>query len=196
MKMLLPIVMMSSLVGLSVSANAAPQNLLNNSSLETASQPSQQPREPLNLLARVREQTCDSAQSTKVCDVRIAAARRAAEVVAGETPSETRSAAPAAASMGLLIPVGFVPVSAVPCAPGLTLKECERLNEQNPGVPLGPKEPTLPAIPESPTPPVAADPESVIKPPRTGDTDLVKRPPATGSQMPVIVPKAEPPVIQ
>ena len=136
-KSFVSLVMMSSFVGLS--ANAAPQNLLTNATVEvqTASfQPSEPARGPLNLLANGGQtETCDSTQSEKVCEVRIAAARRAAEVIAAETGGVRR-----VPSMGLLIPVGLVPVKAVACEPSLTIKECEQLNRV-PSVPPGPLSP-------------------------------------------------------
>jgi invasion protein IalB len=175
---------------------------------------------PINLLAPRVE--CAASESTKVCDVRTAAAQRAIEVVAGENAVNQSATRVSISPFGLLIPAGMTPVSAVACPPRITVEECVRLNGLMSGTPPGPIEPVIPSppvvpmppapdlgvvpptgvipplqtVPEAVTPPIAADPESVIKPPPTGDDELVKRPPPTASQMPVVKPRANPPVIQ
>ncbi len=190
--------MMSSLVGLSVSACAAPQSLLSNTTVDVqtaALQPAATAPTPisfgapLNLLTQSGAEACDA--SAKICAVRLAAERRAAEVVAAESGAGQH----AEPRMRLLIPVASrqnPSVAPEPLAPNAP---------QQPVVPVPPAPdlsivPEVKPVPESTTPPIASDSESVIKPPRTGDADIVKRPPRTGSQMPVTVPKPEPLVVR
>ncbi len=132
---------------------------------------------------------CGISEPAKVCAVRRAAERRAHEVAAAAIPR--RNALP----MALLIPAGLTPVRAVACDPQMTVEERDRLTRRGPGVPSAPVPPVV-TVPQAQTPPIVADPESVIRPPPTGDTELVKKPPQTDSQMPVIKPRANPPVIQ
>jgi hypothetical protein len=163
-------------------------------------------------LARVK---CDTAESQKICDVRAAAARRAWEVVEEEKAFATPAVLSGPPSMDFLIPAGIIiPVRAIACDPSLSTEECARLEKRIPSNPPGPLPPTAPAPPPTPIPPAVPAPEppsaskeppsaldpvpvtppSVIPPPPTGDHDLVQPPPKTDSKMPVIKPKAAPPV--
>jgi hypothetical protein len=162
-------------------------------------------------LARV---VCDATESPKICDLRAAAARRAWEVVQAETSETRATSAVSGTPMGLLIPVGLIQVRAIACDPSLSTEECARLEKRIPSNPPGPLPPNAPAPPPTPVPPavpaptppsasadpapalepVPVTPPSVIPPPPTGDHDLVKPPPKSGSKMPVIKPKAAPPV--
>ena len=165
-------------------------------------------RAPINLLAPTV--SCDATDSPKACALRQAAARRAVEVTAAEVDAR-HDVKP----LGLLIPVGLVPVRDVTCDPAMSIEECNRLNHRPPATqpfatpgpvpPLAPvpapapdqgKIPPLTAVPQAAQPPIAADPQSIVPPPPTGDGDIVKKPPATDPEMPVIKPKANPPVIQ
>lgn len=128
-------------------------------------------------LARV---VCGATESAKVCDLRAAAARRAWEVVQAEESEVRETSAVTSTPMGLLIPVGLIQVRAIACDPALSPEECARLEKRIPSNPPRPLPPNAPA----PPPP----------PPPTGDHDLVKPPPKSGSKMPVIKPKAAPPV--
>lgn len=215
-KSLFNIVLVTSLAGLSASAFAAPPLDITrasypSASVEKASMPAAAlaPRSlaPLSLLAP--SAACDSRQPRKVCEVRLAAQRRATEVIAEEVLERHAAASPLPMS-GLLIPVAQ-PV----CDPRMTPAECERvLRGAPPGAlppmripprisPTPPTPPVRPVIPQSapvpeeaPTPPIAADPEAVIAPPRTGDGEIiVQPPPPSASKMPVIKPKPESPVI-
>ncbi len=204
-KTLFNIVLVTSLAGLSASAFAAPpldftRASYPSASVENASMPAAAlaPRSlaPLSLLAPSAE--CDSRQPRKVCEVRLAAQRRAAEVIADEV-LERHAASPLPMN-GLLIPVAQ-PV----CDPRMTPAECERnLRGAPPGAlpplrippPISPTPPLRPMIPpsapvpeEAPAPPVAADPEALIVPPRTGDGEILLPPPVAGTNMPVIKPK-------
>ena len=201
-----------------ISAHAAPADIMN-ASLQSSS--SLQPavmrspanvyvdRAPINLLAL--KVICDATDTAKVCAVRQAAARRASEVTAAEVGAHD------ARPLGLLIPVGLVPVRDVTCDPAMTIEECNRLNHRMPSTPPGPFAPPAPVpplapapvpapdqgkippsvtVPQAAPPPIVADPESVVRPPPTGDSDIVKKPPQTDPEMPVIKPKPNPPVIQ
>ncbi len=180
-------------------------------------------QQPVDLLAARRavvqstapRVACDPDQSQKICELRNAAARRAWEVVREEKSGANADANEAtlqtAAMPGsvptLLVPAGFIPVRAIACDPALSTEECAKLERRIPSTPPGPLPPTQPIPPVVPpvaTPPdlgkipaiapVPVEPPGVIEPPPTGDGDLVKKPPKTGSQMPVIKPKAAPPV--
>jgi len=162
---------------------------------------------PVNLLASSAA-LCDvdtaDAQSAKICEVRLAAERRAQEITRTEGMVSRGNYREPAMPMTLLIPVQYAPGTEFKCAPSVSQEECERLKNRIPGAPdapLSPPPPAAPVIPPTPVvpeavkPPVATDPESIVRPPRTGDDDLVRRPPPSGSQMPVIVPQPAPPVI-
>lgn len=147
--------------------------------------------------------TCSAGESRKVCDVRAAAAQRAWEVLQENkdhyappmvSPGVQPSQVP---PMGLLVPVGFIPVRAIACDPALSTEECARLEKRIPSNPPGPLSPNAPLANRDPSPaitPVPVMPPSVIPPPPTGDHDLVQPPPKTDSKMPVIKPKAASPV--
>jgi len=173
------------------------------------SPPSLQPgsgpaRQPVNLLMPITY--CEPGMSVKLCDVRRAAAQRAADVVAGES---------GAVSMTQLL----VPGERLPCNPPLTPQECIARDPKSrppPGTvhpvppsptlvppnapsPVPPSDP-LPLPPVEPVPPpalapVPAQPPSVIPPPPTGDEEIVKKPPPSASDMPVIKPPLNPPVV-
>jgi hypothetical protein len=163
---------------------------------------------PLNLLTSPSA-LCDAESSdfkaARICEVRLAADRRAREVSRNEVHtalSEQRGTT--AIPFTLLIPAQYAPGAQFKCAPGVTSEECERLKQRIPSIPdtltppptpVPPVIPPTPVVPEAAPPPVATDPESIIRPPRTGDDDLVRRPPPSGSQMPVIVPQPAPPPI-
>jgi len=219
-KTLFTLVLTASLAGLSAPAFAAAALDLTRasytpatvepSSLENASIPAGAlvPRNvmPLSLLGP--NALCDSETPRKVCEVRLNAQRRAAEVIAAETQGEIRTAQvhrPLPMD-GLLIPVAQ-PV----CDPRMTPVECDRAVRGIPPGPLppvripppiSPVPPTVPVplvIPpstpvpeEAPTPPVAVDPEAIVPPPEPGDRDILQQPPSTESKMPVIVPKPAP----
>ena len=163
---------------------------------------------------------CDPAEAQKICDLRTAAAIRAWEVVRDENAADAKAQkveAPRTAMAGslpiaLLVPTGLIPVRAIACDPALSKEECAKLDKSLPSTPSGrlplttspppvvpPKTPPdlgkiPPTAPQSAIDPVPVGPPSVIAPPPTGDEELVKKPPKSGSQMPVIKPKAAPPV--
>jgi hypothetical protein len=188
-KTLFTLVLTASLAGLSAPAYAAAALDLTRASytpatvesspLENASMPAGAlvPRSlmPLSLLGP--NALCDSKTPRKVCEVRINAQRRAAEVIAAETQGEIRTAqvqSPLPLD-GLLIPVAQ-PV----CDPRMTPVECDRAVRGMPPGPLPPVRipppispvPTVPVPPvippsapvpeEAPTPPVAVDPEAIV----------------------------------
>lgn len=210
MKTLFSIMLMTSLVGLAASASASPLDLTANyqsasyqpPQIQLASMPAgglapSHLGAPVSLLP-----VCTSGESPKLCDVRLAAARRAREVTAVEGISQTTTRDPI--PLTLLVPAeDLVAAAAVRCDPNITVAECDRLKRLPPNrlpPPIAPQlAPTPPsaAVPEiAPTPPVATDPESLIKPPRTGDSDILVKPPQTDTAMPVIKPKPAQPVIQ
>jgi hypothetical protein len=214
MKTLFQALMISSVVGISAPALGAALNLptsgerplpLSQAIVVTDDAPDRTPAAsaPINLLAPPVD--CAPSESLGVCDVRTAAARRAVEVTAGENVASRGATRISVSPFGLLIPV-----AAVECPPNITVEACARMNGTIPAPPPGPIAPVVPpppvlpvppapdlgvvpptgaipplqTVPEAVTPPIAADPESVIKPP------------PTASQMPVVKPKPNPPVIQ
>jgi len=203
-------VLISSVVGFSTAGQAAPLQLYGNTRAQAALEVPD--RAPISLLGgRV---TCEPSESTKVCDVRHAAAQRAREVVVQENAPKLRQMG-SSVPLALLVPISSASTSltlvrAIECDPALSVQECEKLNKQLPSIPPGPLPPTTAPPPISPIPPAVPDlkpvqpptavapvpirPPSVLPPPPTGDDEIVKPPPATGSQMPVIKPKAAPPV--
>jgi hypothetical protein len=234
-KTMFGIVMMTSVVAFAATAHAAPKNLLQGNvsgvhdramlvpaamqagalvprSAFAPPVPAVGVGGPVDLLHPINPAIM-CGDTPEVCDVRNAAAQRAAEVVAEENAftGSVRPAADRAPPLSLLLPIAARrdearQANAIVCDPKLTVKECEALNRTVPTVPQGPLPPTAPppplvpppatpTIPEAPTPPVAADPDILVPPPRTGDDELVKKPPPSASQMPVIKPAPNPPVI-
>jgi len=212
MKTLFKAVLMTSLVALSVPAFAASpldasfqqaslQPQLQNVSMPAGALAPSGIGAPLSLLAP--SAMCGTGESRKVCEVRLAAARRANEV----TQTEGVSAIRGPVSTGLLIPVSqLLPVaSTAPCDPRIAVAECERLQRRGSTVPPGTIPPMQLPPPISPLPapspelgkipPIATDMDSVINPPPTGDHAIIVPPPPTGSDMPVIKPRPAQPVI-
>ncbi len=219
-KTLFTLVLTASLAGLSAPAFAAAALDLTRASYqpatvepplrEKASMPAGAivPRSlmPLSLLGP--NALCDAKEPRKVCEVRRAAQRRAAEVIAAETQGANVTHA---AELHTPLPTGLlIPVAQPVCDPRMTPAECDRAVRGLPPGPLPPVRvpppispvppfPVPPVIPpsapvpeEAPTPPVAVDPEAVIPPPEPGDRDILQPPPSTESKMPVIVPKPAP----
>lgn len=195
MKAMVPFVVVSSLVGWSVSAHATgPVNLLQSNvrgvsdqmiavsmpagalvprAAVTAPQASVSVGAPVNLLPNV---ACFKGEPAKACDARRAAQHRAVEVTIEEGASLRRASAHL--PVGLLIPVAQTEPKTIPpktptdavcdprIDPRLTEEQCARLRREF-GVP-GPVPPTPPAPaipPASPTPPISPIPPEAPKAP-------------------------------